>query len=109
MRKRFIAIGLAILLCLTVVLGCTTTDEAIPDEARLYLELTLVNLETEGVDDVDAAVAMQDVLIELDNDALLNAFYDYQLCEESEADYYWEQFLDTWAAELGDYLQENEG
>ena len=109
MKKRLIAIGLAILLCLTVISGCTATDDAIPDEARLYLELTLINLETEGEDDVDAAMAMEDALIELGNDALLNAFYAYQLCEEAEADYYWAQFLDTWAEELGDYLQENEG
>ena len=54
-------------------------------------------------------MAMEDALIELGNDALLNAFYAYQLCEEAEADYYWAQFLDTWAEELGDYLQENEG
>ena len=55
MKKRLIAIGLAILLCLTVISGCTATDDAIPDEARLYLELTLINLETEGEGDVDAA------------------------------------------------------
>lgn len=109
MKKRIIAIGLAILLCLTVFSGCTTTDDEIPSEARLYLELTLINLETEGEEDVAAATAMNDVLVELDNDALLNAFYDYQLCEEAELDYYWEQFLDTWAAELGDYLEEHEG
>ena len=109
MKKRLIAIGLAILLCLTVVSGCAGTGDAIPDEARLYLELTLINLETEGVDDVDAATAMDDVLNELGNYALINAFYAYQLCEDAEVDYYWAQFLNTWAAELGDYLQENEG
>ena len=54
-------------------------------------------------------MAMDDVLVELGNDVLINAFYAFQLCEESEVDYYWAQFLDTWAEELGDYLQENEG
>lgn len=109
MKKRLIVIGLAILLCLTVVSGCTANDDGIPKEARLYLELTLVNLQTEGEDDVASAIAMEEVLIELDNNALLNAFYDYQLCEESEADDYWEQFIDSWAAELGDYLEEQGG
>ncbi len=110
MKKWLIVIVLAVLLCLTVVTGCAETNsDEIPEEARLYLELTLINLETEGTDDVAAAMAMNDVLVELDNDALLNAFYAYQLCEESEASYYWEQFVDTWAAELGSYLEEHGG
>ncbi len=109
MKKRLIVIGLVILLCLTVIPGCAATNDEIPDEARLYLELTLINLETEGTEDAAAATAMADALVELNNAALLDAWNDYQSCEEAEFDYYWEQFLDTWAAELGDYLQENEG
>ena len=109
MKKRLIVIGLAILLCLTVISGCAGTDDELPDEARLYLELTLINLQTEGQDDVAAAMAMDDVLVDLGNDVLINAFYAFQLCEESELDYYWAQFIETWAEELGDYLEESEG
>ncbi len=110
MKKWLIVVGLAILLCLTVVSGCTATNsDEMPEEARLYLELTLVNLESEGETDVASAIAMEEVLIELENNALLNAFYDYQLCEDAEADYYWEQFIDTWAVELQGYLEEHGG
>lgn len=78
-------------------------ETAISEEVKLHLELMTISMEAEGLLDWAATAAAQRVLEELDDDALLDAWWAYQYCEWYQADYYWERFLDTWAGELRSY------
>ncbi|MBA7652535.1 hypothetical protein ES703_60370 [subsurface metagenome] len=88
-------------------------EAPLPEKLNLYLEFVAVYLEGSAVmyeigeSELDwvTAAAMERLLGEIDNDALLDAYWAYQYCEWYEADHYWAVFLDTLGEQLGSYLE----